>query len=89
MTRRGVAWRGVAWHGMAWHGVAWRGRGTDVEPGECGGYNTPDFPESAAFCIMSTWLPIPGFDIYEASDDGRVRNARTKKERKPYTTPNG
>ena len=35
------------------------------------------------------WKTIPGFEQYEASDDGRVRNAKTLKERKPFTTPNG
>ena len=31
---------------------------------------------------MVMWCPIPGFPNYEISDDGRVRNVRTGKEKK-------
>lgn len=36
---------------------------------------------------MTVWKQIPSVNKYEASDDGNIRNARTKKVLKPFNDP--
>ena len=38
---------------------------------------------------MSQWKPIPGFDGYEASSDGHIRNSETLKQPKTYINNTG
>lgn len=39
--------------------------------------------------LTAEWRPIPGFPIYEASSDGRVRHARTKRVLKDWLNFDG
>jgi hypothetical protein len=39
--------------------------------------------------IVEIWVPVVGFDRYEVSDQGRVRNSKTGRVLKPGSLPSG